>query len=1084
MIGYNHPMPRPLLFKIVLGAFLASMATALPASDSTISLEGTWRFSLDRQDVGETERWFQRELPEAVKLPGSLQEQRIGEAPSVETKWTSGIGMQLLAESKYDPYRQADNFKIPFWLIPDAYYVGAAWYQREVTIPPGWEDKRVVLYLERPHWETTLWVDDQPAGSQNSLGVPHVYDLTGKLSPGKHRLTLRVDNRMNVEVGVDAHSVSDQTQGNWNGVVGKLQLEAKEKVWIENVQVYPDIARGSVKVVAEIGNATGQEGRGLIAASAASHNSPRKHRAPLMKIEAQWGKEGGQAQFEYELGPEARLWDEFSPTLYQLKLELTRHPVPGQLADQHTVTFGLRQIDVQGAQFLLNGRPLFLRGTLECCIFPLTGYPPTDLAAWKRILKIARAHGLNHLRFHSWCPPEAAFVAADEMGFYYQVEVSCWANFGDGKKVDAWVYEESERMVRHLGNHPSFLLMAPSNEPSGAKKDAFLGKWIEYWRAKDPRRKYTAGSGWPKIPQNDFHVTHESRGLPAKSKPGTALDYSPFMSKQDKPIISHEIGQYCVYPNLDEIRKYKGALRPRNLEIFRDFLAKSGLLEQAPDFLRASGKLQVDFYKEEIEACLRTPGWGGFQLLDLHDFPGQGTAPVGVLDAFWEEKGYIKPREYRRFCDETVPLARLQRRVYTTAEDFEARVEVAHFGPGELRVQPEWIIRTASGRGLRRGQLASQTLLPGKLTSLGTISWPLQDIPQAVQLNLEVRLPGTRFANDWNFWVFPPVAETPAEKVLIADHLSEAVRTRFEQGGKVLLLPGPRRVAGSTLGALRPIFWNRVTFPSQKEHTVGMICDPSHPALQGFPTASHSDWQWFDILEYSKPMVLTSLARELRPIAQPIDDWNEGRKLGLIFEGRVGQADVLVCSVDFTRDLEQRPAARQLRQSLLRYVAGDHFHPSPRIDAAALETLFRQPSPAELAGARVIRANSAQPGYPAAHILDGDAKTLWHTAWGEGAPGCPHEVVIGMEQEMIVKAVVLTPRQDNNQNGWIKECALYLSRDGQDWGAPAARGLLEKNAQPKILRIDQPTPVRFIKLEALSTFSDAPYVSLAELEIQ
>ena len=129
---------------------------------------------------------------------------------------------------------------------------------------------------------------------------------------------------------------------------------------------------------------------------------------------------------------------------------------------------------------------------------------------------------------------------------------------------------------------------------------------------------------------------------------------------------------------------------------------------QAGDFLRASGRFQTAFYKAEIEEALRTPGMGGFQLLGLHDFPGQGTAPVGVLDAFWEEKGYVRPEEYRRFCAETVLLARLARRVYTSDETLRATVEVAHFGPRDLAPAPLAVARSRRPRVRRSRRAASR----------------------------------------------------------------------------------------------------------------------------------------------------------------------------------------------------------------------------------------------------------------------------------------------------------------------------------------------------------------------------------------
>ena len=305
----------------------------------------------------------------------------------------------------------------------------------------------------------------------------------------------------------------------------------------------------------------------------------------------------------------------------------------------------------------------FLRGTLECCIFPLTGYPPTDVDSWKRIIRVCKSHGLNHIRFHSWCPPEAAFVAADELGFYYQVECSAWpnasTNLGNGLPIDEWLYREGERVLDSYSNHPSFLLLAMGNEPGGPERGGkYLGPWVEHFKAKTDRQLVTSGSGWPSIAENEFHVTPGPRiqqwgqGLLSRinaQPPATVADYREFVDGYDVPVISHEIGQWCVYPNFEEMEKYTGALKPRNFEIFRDLLAKADMADQARDFLMASGKLQALCYKEEIESALRTPGFGGFQLLDLHDFPGQGTALVGVLDPFWDSKPYLSPAEFQPF---------------------------------------------------------------------------------------------------------------------------------------------------------------------------------------------------------------------------------------------------------------------------------------------------------------------------------------------------------------------------------------------------------------------------------------------------
>ena len=359
-----------------------------------------------------------------------------------------------------------------------------------------------------------------------------------------------------------------------------------------------------------------------------------------------------------------------APSSSRLSLQLQGD----QADDRRTVTFGLRDLGVEGKQFVLNGRPLFLRGTLECCIFPLTGYPPTDVESWKRVIRTCQAYGLNHIRFHSWCPPEAAFTAADELGFYLSVEVASWCTVGDGKPIDRWLYEETDRILRAYGNHPSFMLMAYGNEPSGKNHKTLAGPMGKLTGSKPTRAGSIPAARVTRLcPENQYH-DYYSGEHPIRGRIGwLGKDYAEDVKSLTVPAITHELGQWCVYPNFDQMRKYTGPLKPKNLEIFRDSLTEHGMLDQWRDFVRASGRLQVLCYKEEIEAALRTPGIGGFHLLDLHDFPGQGTAPVGVLDAFWESKGYVTAKEYRRFCNTTVPLARLLKRVWTTDETLRPR---------------------------------------------------------------------------------------------------------------------------------------------------------------------------------------------------------------------------------------------------------------------------------------------------------------------------------------------------------------------------------------------------------------------------
>jgi hypothetical protein len=929
------------IFVLSAVIFSGLLARALPAND-TLSLDGNWRFQLDRADAGIAENWAAKKLSGRLHLPGSLPEQGIGDAVTTNTVWTGRIvDKSFFTALEFAPYRQPGNVKLPFWLTPEKYYAGAAWFQRTVTIPADWQNRRVVLTLERPHWQTQVWLDGKNFGTNDSLGTPHEYDL-GRLAPGRHTLTIRVDNRRIVDVGENSHSISDHTQGNWNGIVGDLSLRATPTVWIEDLQVYPHVATHSATVTGTIGNVSGANGE----AGMLFYVDGKLEQS----VVADWTTNGGTFTGEIPLGATAPLWDEFQPAV--------RH-LTAKLGDaQRSTTFGLREISTQGTQFLVNGRKTFFRGTLECCVFPLTGHPPTDVDSWKRIITIAKAHGLNLIRFHSWCPPAAAFQVADELGFYFQVEAGSWANgsttIGDGKPVDAWVYDETERILKTYGNHPSFVLMAYGNEPGGKNYGKFLTDYVAHFKQRDARRLWTSASGWPQLPANQFDVTPAPRiqkwGAGLKSRinaqpPETVTDYGDYIGRRDVPVISHEIGEWCAYPNFAEIKKYRGYLKARNFEIFRDSLAAHGMGDEAEWFLYASGKLQTMCYKEEIESALRTPGMGGFELLGLTDFPGQGTALVGVLDAFWDDKGYVTAAQFSRFCNAVVPLARLEKRVFTADEMLSADLEVANFGAAPLAgATPYCELVADDGRVVASQIFDRRDVSVDNGIKLGTVNFSLKNLPTPARYRLVAGFAGTKIQNDWDVWVYPPPAapKAPADAVVFHE-LNAAALAVLDSGGTVLWLLPPENVRNDTNRPVKfgfsSIFWNTAWTKRQAPTTLGILCDARAPLFAEFPTENFSDWQWWYLVQRAQPMILDDLPAGLLPGVQVIDDWTTNHKLGLAFEAQVGNGKLFVCSVDLENDLDHDPVRRQFRTSLLDYLASPNFQPKWLVDAATLQHL-------------------------------------------------------------------------------------------------------------------------------------------------
>ena len=1052
---------------IFAGAVLCLLIPLTAVAGETINLAGDWRFALDRADVGVGDKWFERDLPEKIVLPGALQSQNYGDEITTKTPWILSLYDRFWFEREdYKKYAEPGNVKVPFLSQPPRHYIGAAWYQKEIVVPENWREKRIVLFLERPHWQSTLWLDDKGIGENNSLVAPHVFDL-GNLAPGKHRISIRVDNRLILPYRPDAHSVSDSLAGSWNGIVGKIELQATTPVWITDAQIFPNAEKKSALVRVKIGNISGRAGNGVLTANGT--NFP-----------VTWDANGGAAEIEIQFGKNAETWDEFHPILQTLRLRLE-----GENAnDSRETRFGLRDFRASGNQFVLNGKQIYFRGNHHGGDFPLTGYPPTDVEYWRKIFKIHRDWGINHVRFHSFCPPEAAFVAADELGIYLQPEPGMWNEISPGTAIEKMLYEETDRMIRAYGNHPSFLLLSPSNEPKGRWKQS-LDKWIAHYRKIDSRRLYTNGTGHterevPALAEGTDYLAVQRIG-PKMLRGNSAWfgkDYGDSLTGVNIPVISHELGQWVAYPDYEIIKKFTGYMRPGNYEIFRDSMKLKNLWAKNKDFAVASGKYQLECYKEEIEANLRTPGLSGFQLLDLHDYLGQGTALVGLLDAFWEEKSYATAKEFRRFNNATVPLARLEKRVFTTDDKFEVEAETAHFGAQPIEnAAAVWKIVDERGKTAASGEFERKTIGIGKNIRLGKIVVELSKLAAPRAYKLVVAIKNTEFENDWDFWLYPAQIKDAAEKDVTITNSWEEAEAKLNQGGKVLFLPRKTELDWTSppLDTI-PVFWNRLMNPAWSR-MLGLWIDRKNLALRQFPTESYFDWQWTELVQNARAVNLDKLPAELQPIVQPIDDWNRNYKLGLIFEAKVGRGKLLVSAADLETDLDERVVAKQLRKSILDYMASNQFNPRVAISAEDIRQLFFDTRIMKKLGATAKANGEAQAA------IDGDPNTFWLAGDQKQKERQSQELIVSFPNPVKMSGLILMPRQNHREHeGDIREYSLQISEDGVNW-REFKRGTLRSTFEPIKIDFGSTILTKHLKIISLAGFGTDKTTALAELAV-
>ncbi|MGN1304408.1 MAG: beta-glucuronidase [Oscillospiraceae bacterium] len=842
-------------------------------------------------------------------------------------------------------------------------FEGKIVYSRKISLHKPNADEEFFLKLERTRI-SEVYINEKLVGTQNSFCTSHRYNITDYIAENENVVTIAVSNTGYPVPG--GHMTSPDTQTNWLGILGEISVTSEKKLRAEKIRVFPKLDESSIVIKGKMsacGDVTVQ----------------------VDGFKAETFTADGDFEYEYKLEG-AKPWNEFDHNIYTLKVSCGE--------DVQTVDFGMKKYETNGRKLLVNGERAFLRGKHDGMIFPMTGAAPMDKASWLKVMKTAKEHGINHYRFHTCCPPEAAFEAADELGIYMEPELPFWGTveeeLNDGQR---YLIEEGYRILDEFGSHPSFFALSLGNELWGSKER--LNEILLGYKAHDSRHLYTQGSNnfqfIPCVVEGDdlfvgVRFSHDRlfRGSYAMcdaplghiqtAAPNSNYNYDEIIAPNavsdgetkggtieiqygtgvktvslgeggsefipEIPVISHEVGQYFMYPDYNEIAKYTGVLKPYNFEIFRERLERAGLLHLADSYFKASGRFAAECYKNEIETALRSDELSGFQLLDLQDFTGQGTALVGILNSFMESKGVISPEEWRGFCSDRVVLGVLPKFVWSCGDEIEMPVMLYSYSAA-ADVDPTVKI-TLEADGKAYGyELAEKGSFKSGVFTLGTVKLTMPTLEKAAKARLTLETDGIK--NGYDLWIFPEVTELPT----CAETDWEKAKARLSNGEAVLFMPDKLPESKSIEGTYCTDFWNYSMFNSisvsmkkpSPVGTLGLLVDKDNAALNGFPSEIYSTAQWYDAVEDSRTAILDGLPIE--PIVRTIDTNARNHSLGTIFEARTGGGRLLVCTARLDKKSDSI-SCRQLYKSLYEYVNSDSFKPTAEISLSELDKIFEE----------------------------------------------------------------------------------------------------------------------------------------------
>ena len=924
--------------KFILIILCLGVLTPLSAGNKySQSLHGQWKLFLDSTNLLNI-NYNQEVFNDFIELPSTLDEAQKG---------------------RKSPQSNATNHMLRKYT-----YYGKAWYEREITIPKNWKGRWVELWIERTR-PSHIYVDGKLVGNSLLISAPQCFDLSSVLTPGKHTLTILVDNGTDCglprEIG-SSHMWSDDTQTNWNGILGNIELRSKALVHIQSIKTLPDIAKNQAVIKIDVLNASTTQQQIDIQLSGNST-------ALFRKVEVL----PGHNLLQYTIALDAEYWDEYNPVLQEISVQLIQK---NKQIDAETLRVGLREFAAQGRSLTINNKPVFLRGRHDACVFPLTGYAPMCLQEWNAYFDVVKRYGFNHVRFHSWCPPEAAFTAADNAGVYLQPELPYWGLIEKNpeNKTTQFLISEGKAVLDAYANHPSFVMFSSGNELWGEIPGmqyitkslreydnrplfALATNYHSGWSGPQEGEDYLVSCRVGGYNDNKFepHVRSSfsftdavDGGILNATYPNSVMDFATGVRHTTKPVISHETGQFQMYPDVKDLKNYTGILQPRNYEIFIDRVNSKFGEANYQRFFDATAALSLLCYKADLEMMRRTPGLAGFQMLDLQDFPGQGTAVVGILNASMNPKGIINEEEFRAWNSDVLPLWLSDSFSFYGGDLVKSSVKVSNNSQKSFQNTPlSWQLTDVANSILASGKIevdAPETTLSDAFP----MDIQLPEVEKAIACKLELQF--DTYSNKYSVWIYPKEGKKVAlnADVKIFTHCNNELLAHLNAGGKAILMPVPDAYPLQTVGGLfTSDYWNYSMFKTISENakkpvspgTMGLLIDAGHPIFRYFPTEKHSDWQWWPIVKMSNPLITDGFEDKIHPIVQTIDNVERVHFLSTLFECKIGSAKLLVCMANL-KNPDHYKESKQLYQAIVQYINSEEFNPCDTLSIDELIQLF------------------------------------------------------------------------------------------------------------------------------------------------